>query len=458
MIMRRLSILCASTVLLLAGGEAMAQAPSTGFGLGAVSIPKPGKTVERTTGLRFGRSVFHAGLGIEGGWDSNVFYDASSAQSSGFLRFTPELTLGTATGKGKPPSVVYQLNLGLDYTAYLQDVGSGGKDRHMIGASAGASVHFNPQGIFQFKLLEQYVRTNEPRAGVDFGYNRDYNSVGFDMVINPGRGLISILVGYRFGLDYFENNRLDFASKMEHQATVKVDWRFFPLTTLWLKVETGYDDYFEDFSLATLQAGGGSNRDSVPLLVMLGATGRLTPKLSLDVGIGYRAFFYTDKLGITSNAVSDDHHDVAANVGLKWQIAPAAALALGYQHDSRDSVVGDYFKADSAYLSTAIAFASRLQLNAKVGWTLANFKGYILPATTTGSQCQSAGGVSICERKDNYLLVSVDLSYYFLSWLSAGLGYQLLANFSDFDAQFAGVSQNADFVKHRVYGLVSLYY
>jgi len=452
-----LTLLFAVTLIAGAPRDASARggaegAPSTGFGLGAVKIPDAVKGVEKTTGLRFGRSVFHAGVDLEGGWDSNAFYSPNNPQSSGFLRIMPNLSLGTASGKGKKPSVVYDLNLGLDYTAYLNDIGTGGKDRHLIGASAGGSVLFNPSGVFRFQLVEQYVRTNEPRAGVEFGYNRSYNAAGFDMTINPGLGLITILTGYRFIIDFFEEDRLDFANAMRHHAKVKVDWRFFPLTTMWLKVETGYDHYnwnssFDAANLAT------SNRSSVPLLVMLGATGRLTPKLTVDLGIGYRGHFFTDELPDAEN----DHHDVAANVGLKWEIAPTAGLALGYQHDSRDSVVGDLYKADSAYLALNLAFFERLVLAAKVGWTMARFEGYRAAVEVNGNTCASAAG---CARTDNYLLVGAHASYYFLSWLSVGLGYDLLANFSDFDYTLPGTTDTieAGFVKHRVYGQLSLYY
>lgn len=448
--------------------------PSTGFGLGAVRIPGAEQQLDRTKGLRFGRSVFHAGLSLETGWDSNVFYSTNSETSSAYIRLAPRLSLGTALdSKSAPPFVMYNLGLGMDYVGYLQDIGGVENARHQIGASVGGQVLINSQGAFRFGLVEQFTRTNEPRAGVAFGYNRLYNSVGFDFVMNPSRGLITILLGYRFVVDYFEDpyeltraNELMAFNALRHEVKVKATWRFFPLTSFWLQVDTGYNDYLRDFNLANVGTREGGNRDSVPLRVMLGVTGRLTPKLTADLGIGYRAFFYTNKVADRypdNPNIKDERHDVSAHAALSWEIAPFAKLGLGYQRDVHDSIVGDAYVADSLYLTGVVSLFQRLELSVTFGWTQADYKG-LFYADTTGDNCRLVGtsDVSLCERKDNYLLGSVNASYYFLSWLSAGLGYQLLANVSDFDTVYTGsgepVVQQPSFFKHRVFASVMVYY
>jgi hypothetical protein len=59
---------------------------------------------------------------------------------------------------------------------------------------------------------------------------------------------------------------------------------------------------------------------------------------------------------------------------------------------------------------------------------------------------------------DNYLWINVGADYYFLSWLSAGIGYALMANITDFSADYLGIPIHPDFLKHRVYGRVTAYY
>src|SRR4030042_910335 len=83
---------------LIVGGysqSALGQTPGTSVALGAAKIPDAAKSEDRTQGLRFGRSVFHAGLALELGWDSNVFYSSQNAKGSAYLRLTPQLSLGT---------------------------------------------------------------------------------------------------------------------------------------------------------------------------------------------------------------------------------------------------------------------------------------------------------------------------------------------------------------------------
>jgi len=69
---RVICALMAGALLALPSVPAWAQpasesAPATGFGLGAIKVPPAEKTRTLSRGLRFGRSVFHAGLAVEGG-------------------------------------------------------------------------------------------------------------------------------------------------------------------------------------------------------------------------------------------------------------------------------------------------------------------------------------------------------------------------------------------------------
>lgn len=443
---RLLGSLTLVILLGVAGRPVLAQAPSTGFGLGAVKVPTALKKAERSKGLRFGRSVFHAGLGLEAGWDSNVYYYGDNPVSSAYLRLVPELSLGTDSSLKKPPSVVYNLNLGMDYVGYLQKIPGTTMSRHQIGAKAGGSLLFNPQGAFRFGLVEQFVRTSEPRAGLDQGgLYRDFNSAGFDMTINPGHGLLSILLAYRLEVDIFEQSSLKWANVLRNKASVKVDWRFFPLTTAWLKVDAGYS-YFYGSDLGSAGTAQGFNRDYVPLLVMLGATGRLTPKLTLDLGIGYRGLFFTGQTPSIAGKYETSAHTAAANAALKWQIGPTAGLALGYQYDRKESVMADYMDAHSAYLALDLAFVQRLQIAAKVAYTYGTFVNFL---------DSSGGTLQARTRSDHYLIGALNVQYYFLTWLSAGVGYEILGDITGYSLASAG---NAGFVKHRVYGLVSVYY
>lgn len=419
-------------VMPLYGSVAFAQAPSTGFGLGAIKVPGADKP-KTGKGLSFGRSIFHAGLSVEAGWDSNVFYSNSGdTTSSAYMRLLPQLTLGSRpVAAGKRQGFVYNLALGVDYIGYLQGLPTGANAHH-VGASLGADLKFNPQGLISFNLVEQFVRTNEPRVGLDGSADRDYNQAGFDLIIN--KGLLSFLIGYRFIIDIFEDSEYSFANRMIHQAKFKATWKFFPQTSFWFQAETGFVDYFEDY------AGAGNNSDSIPLRLWLGATGRLTHWLTADIGLGYGFAYYKD------TQPAGNYHNFIANAGVGIKLGSVAKLNLGYRRDFRDSLVGDCFKSDSAYARFNVAIMQRLILQAMFAWTRADYQNY---STEPGI---------VAQRTDNYLMGSLGADYYFLSWLSAGVGYNLQANVASTNAIGNGVAIQPDFMKHRVYGRVSAYY
>jgi len=428
---RSLVALCLGGLILLTSDPVRAQAPSTGFGLGAIKVP--GAEKQKTgKGLSFGRSIFHAGLSVEAGWDSNVFYsDSDAVTSSAYLRLLPQLTLGSRpVAAGKRQGFAYNLALGVDYIGYLQEL-PGESNAHHVGASLGADLKFNPKGLVSFDLVEQFVRTNEPRVGLEGSADRDYNQAGFDLIFN--KGLLAFLIGYRFIIDIFEDSEYSFANRMIHQAKFKATWRFFPQTSFWFQAETGFVDYFEDY------AGVGSNSDSVPLRLWLGATGRLTNWLTADIALGYGYAYYKD------TQPAGEYHNFIANAGFGIRLGSAAKLSLGYRRDFRDALVGDYFKSDSAYARLSVAIVQRLILQAMFAWTRADYQNYNLDGT-------------VYPRVDNYLSASVGADYYFLSWLSAGVGYNLQANVAITDAIGSGVPVEPNFMKHRVYGRVSAYY
>ncbi len=412
---------------------ANAQAPSTGFGLGAIKVPG-GDKAKTGKGLSLGRSVFHAGLSVESGWDSNVYYSTTSgdALSSAYMRLLPQLTLGSRpVAAGKRQSFVYNLALGVDYIGYFQKMAK----QHHLGASLGADLKFNPQGTFSFNVVEQFVRTNEPRTGLDGSVDRDYNQIGFDMALN--KGLLSFLLGYRFIIDMFEDSEYSFGNRMLHQVKFKATWRFFPQTSFWFKAESGFVGYFDDYVEQTPTSTALGNSSSVPLRLWLGATGRLTHWLTADLGLGYGFARYMD--------TAASYHNFIANAGFGFKLGSAAKLRIGYRRDFRDSLVGDYFKSDSAYARLNVAIVQRLILSAVFAWTRADYQNYNI-------------GGTVYERQDNYLTASLGADYYFISWLSAGIGYTLQANISSTDA-ISGVNPvESGFAKHRVFGRVTVFY
>jgi len=78
---------------------------------------------------------------------------------------------------------------------------------------------------------------------------------------------------------------------------------------------------------------------------------------------------------------------------------------------------------------------------------------YILGAT--GPSCDASG---LCERVNDYLQVELAVNYYFLAWLSAGIGVSLQADFTDFSTDYAGFTIVPGFFRPRVYARLAASY
>jgi hypothetical protein len=424
----------------LAGTAALAQGSGIG-GVGAMKVPGGGSK-GGADGVNLGRSVLHAGASLEIGWDSNVFYQDSGSTSSAIFRLSPSLSIGTrpAPAGQKSAAFVYNVGFGLDYTAYLQDIGTSAAKRHQIGANLGVSLTYDPSRLVAFSFTESFARTNEPRPGQDGSIDRDYNTIGFDVKFVPGRGPLTFLLGYRFNVDVFEQEAYGAFNRLGHAFTFKADWRFFPQTSFWFQASTGYTDFLRDASATN------GKQDLVPFRALVGLTGRFTKRLTVDAGIGYGG-------GYMMGGDATMYHNAVAHAGLTVAFTPTINGGLGYRHDFSDSLIGDIFQTDSAYIKVDMAFFSRLIVSASFSWTLANYQGMEADGMT-GSSCDATG----CTRKDNWLQVAVGVDYYFLKWLSLGASYDLFGNISDFDASFLGVAVQPGFIKHRVLGRVVLYY
>src|SRR4051794_18599075 len=86
-------------------------------GYQGLPVRAPGNT---ETGIQVSDGVLmHLGIGAEAGYDSNVFYEPTNAQSSPILRIVPFAELTNATRTGAVPSgLFFDLSGSLTYREY----------------------------------------------------------------------------------------------------------------------------------------------------------------------------------------------------------------------------------------------------------------------------------------------------------------------------------------------------
>lgn len=423
---------------------------SSGFGGGGSQLK--GKPSSRMPGLKVGSARFHGGLDLEFGYDSNVFYssggDSDDDIGSIYLGFRPAITIGNSEDVDEKdfPKLLYDLMLGYSYKRYLQEL-STRRDKDFHGANLGFLLQAFPKGTVSFDLHETFVRTSQPRyLPNNNNFDRDMNVAGAGLSYRPGGGLIDLRLGYRFVVDVFEASDLKHGNYYYHQPEFRAKWKFFPKTSFWLAATWQFISYF-----GSSEATDYTNNNSRPIRVMTGVTGQFTPTLSFNAGIGYGYSWY-------QGAAANQYNLPIAMADMTWTVTPTAKLTLGYQHDFRDSMWGDYFMMDTAYLNYHHQIINKVDISATFRWIMAQYSGATLPTGFIGPGCENVGDE--CDRTDNGIQVGLAVGYHITNWVSARLGYTLYGNFTDFYTlnTIDNVTNDADFVKHLAYLNVNFAY
>src|ERR1051325_8129645 len=87
---------------LIAESSALAQIQDFQIGNFATA---PARAASPEAGVQVGEGVYlHAGVGAEGGYDSNVFYNDAARASAALIRITPFLDLTNTNRSGQAPS------------------------------------------------------------------------------------------------------------------------------------------------------------------------------------------------------------------------------------------------------------------------------------------------------------------------------------------------------------------
>ena len=143
-----------------------------------------------------------------------------------------------------------------------------------------------------------------------------------------------------------------------------------------------------------------------------------------------------------------------AHAGLRFRLSRSAELFVGYWHDFRIPWFTELVRVDAAGLRFRWMVAKVLELRADVAWARLDYLRLVLPGASGGT-CDASG---LCERVDDYLQVELAVNYYFLAWLSAGIGLSLQADFTDFSTTYAGFTILPGFFRPRVYARLAASY
>lgn len=374
-------------------------------------------------GIRVGDLELHPGIGVEAGYDSNVYLSDEAPDGIGILRVTPHFyvsTLGPSRGVAQPsegegsessaegPAVAFRAGGSGSYMYYFED-----KQPALFDATGLLDLSLFPGRPFSVRLFDNFTRTSRPTTepiGADFSklgasdYGRDINELGLDLRVNSSGQILSAVLGYTFGLDYYEGSVFAFGSSFEHRGRLGASWKFLPMTALVFNSEVAARLYPDDDNNAKLTAVN----DSVRYSGEFGINGAFTSTLSFSALLGYNAAFVQN---------ADDFESITATAEMRWRPELKTKLSLGYNRRFAPSLVGSMIQNDTIYLraDTVLLGAWLVGIDARVGFMdygdLTAPNGTLLGTTRSRNDIYARAGLFTEYRFTDWLGLNATLTY-----------------------------------------------
>ena len=381
-------------------------------------------------GFRIGNLELHPGLGIEGGYDTNVFYEDQDPQSSFLLRLTAHVDVATLgpqrraegeTREGEEPAqrnIDFRAGAAASYYHFFID-----QARDNVAADAYLAATINPQGRFSFYVHDEFSRTIRPfidRAPDTDGevptYARNRNVAGAELRLQSAGGVLKGSLGYDYTLDHFQDDIFAYVNSHQHEMRLQMSWRFLPETALISVTQATRQNYYNDDG-------------SVPAASLLddhwrigskiGLNGAVTRTLAFTALVGYAGGFYD---------VADDFDNVEVMAGLKWRPRETISAGIGYDRRFQPSFIGNFQRRDRIYLNGQMLLGGAFLLGADLALAFAETG---LALTDDGELLGNSD-----TRKDIYFTATLYSEYRFTDWLGvpASIGYY--GDFTDYEYTF----------------------
>lgn len=384
-------------------------------------------------GFRLGDLELHPGLGVEIGYDSNLFYssgDVLPTVDTGILRATAHLLVSTRgeqrrsegeSGGGDGgaartlPTITFRGGLSGSFYAFFA-----APDRSNMEVDASLALNILPGRAFSISIYEELARsvrpfTENPRR--DTNYGRVQNTAGLDLHFATSGEILKITAGYRFGLDYFEAPEFQYANNFRHTIALVESFRFLPQTALVHDTAFVVGDYWDPspaIPAPTLV------NDGYLLRTRIGLNGAFTNNFSVLALVGYGAGFFDSP---PSRMYDQEYESVVAQLEARWQIVPQARLVFGYDRDFQPSFVGNFYRVDRGYANFQMLIGGAFLLGLE-----ASFGGYEFGAVVL------ADG-STRQRTDLRFIGTLFAEYRFTEWLGVNGTVRYTGNFTDFQYQ-----------------------
>ena len=374
--------------------------------------------------------VLHPGIAVGAGYDDNLYYATGTRNDvvGGvfYLAVRPGLAIGTRSaqrGGNTPHALDFRFHAGLPLRFPLsltKDI----SNRYSIGADVGLLLSIFPFGAWSLDLFDNFMRTsNVPYAATKDNFRAidiDDNQAGLRLRWRPGGQRFETSLQYMFNVVYFESALLSTKTSLVNDFLLRLKWKFFPKTALYLNV--GESIYMYPNVVLNLKTTPPS---AYPLRAVLGMLGLITSKFEVNVNAGYGNSFTRDNQFSGGNI---SYSSVIGHAEFTWRPAALTAINLGYKHDFAQSLIGTYFDLDGAWAGINQAIW-KFNVGLRFNYEHRGFHGDLRnDGLNIPNPAAPGAGVN---RTDHLLTLHAQVDYPFKDWLFASVGYDLGKNFSD---------------------------
>jgi hypothetical protein len=424
---------------LLAGPIASAQEVTIGY----QGLPYRA-TGESNTGIQIADGVLlHTGIGVEAGYDTNVFYAPTNLIASSIFRVMPFAEITNATRNGPvSKELTFDARAGLQYRHYGNSEVSS-KYADAWNPNAGLSLGLGG-AQFGFGVADVFARVEDaPYAGgggtggvpINPAIERTNNQASIEGRWSPGGGRLTGVLRFTNMVNIYDDNgagSYSYANSITNTLMVDVAWKWLPKTAIFLDVSQSYSAYLNSTAAANAHLS-----DSYPLYVTAGLRGLLTEKTSAVLTVGYVNALYSSGAS-TTGFLGSTFLDLAFTA----RLTQLSRAAVGFRHDFLNTVISNFAYQEAAYASYVQQIAGRLGLDLSGRYAFLSYQG------TPGdpNQLTPSGG----NRVDNYFQIGATLDYFLRNWAYVGVGYSFLDNRSNIPAN--------DYLKQQVFARLGVTY
>jgi Putative beta-barrel porin 2 len=410
---RRLG-LCIGLTTLLAGSVALAQEEVT---IGYTGLPYK-SSGESNTGVQLSEgTLLHAGVGVEAGYDTNVFYSDTNARGSSIVRVLPFVDITNATRNGPASqAMVFDVRAGLQYRYYGSSDPDVKRYSNAWNPNAGVSLSFGGAQV-GFGIADVFARIEDApyagQAGIPSTgpLQRNNNQASAEVRWAPGGGRLTGTLRFTNMVDLYDET-YNYANALTNTLMLDASWKWLPKTAVFFNATQGWIYYLNNSNAPPNTAQAAKN-DSYPLHVTVGLRGLLTEKTSAILAVGYMNAFYSDG-GSTGGFLGSTF----AELSLTVRPTQLSRIVLGGRHDFLNSVISNFALSDTVYLSYIQQIAGRLALDLSGRYQRLDYQGQFVDTSQT-------------DRVDNLFQVGAVVDYFLRNWAYIGVGYSVVDNRSN---------------------------